>query len=297
MKLPATFYCLLVFLFFSLSLQSQEVAYGFKAGLNFSRLDGVSELDSAVNSVEEEEMATGFHVGAEVKFKITELMGFKTGLVFSQRGGRRRFDGDGFQFFIADSGNRVKAEGARRTVVNVTNSYLDVPLTGYALRWERLEIFAGGQISFLVGSNGTGDFSFDGNSAITNTPILIETQLLTHNYYNDGSPNIEDFQELELFTIQADGEFITIPEEVTAYYNFGEKDGSIYNILDVGLHAGFSYFFNKGLYTSFTFQYGLLDATRDRYDVSQITSNELQYIERDDVDRNLSLQVSIGFSF
>ena len=297
MKLPGSLCYLFVLLFLSVSLQSQEIAYGFKAGLNFSRLDGDSEMDAAGNSVEQEEMATGFHVGAEVKFKFTELMGLKTGLVFSQRGGERRFDGEGFQFFIADSENRVKAEGTRRTVVNVTNSYLDVPLTGYALLWERLEIFAGGQISFLVGSNGTGDFSFDGNSVVSNTPILIESQLLSHNYYNDGSPNLEDIQELELFTVQADGEFITIPEEVTAYYNFGEKDGSIYNVLDLGLHAGLSYYFNKGLYTSFTFQYGLLDATRDRYDVSQVMSDGLEYIERDDVDRNLSLQVSIGFSF
>ncbi|MEM9820283.1 MAG: PorT family protein, partial [Bacteroidota bacterium] len=88
-----------------------------------------------------------------------------------------------------------------------------------------------------------------------------------------------------------------IPNEIGAYFDYDTVDGNFYNPIDVGLHAGISFFLSPGLFVNFTGQYGLLDITNNNYDFSQQDLNENTPAPRSDVDRNVSLQGSIGFSF
>ncbi|MEM9916443.1 MAG: porin family protein [Bacteroidota bacterium] len=297
MRTISTF-LILVLIFLAPAVKAQEISYGFRVGLNFTKLDGPLETAADGTEVEEFRFTTGFHVGADVRFAFTDLIGIKTGLTFYQRGGEQRFDGDGFQFFISDSGNRIKATGNRRLILDVTNSYLDIPLTAYYRFGEKIEVFGGGQISFLVGSVASGDLQFQGQSAITNTEIDLESVLLDYNYFKDGTPNPESLRQANnAIRFEADGNRISVPETITGYYDFGEKDKSIYNILDVGLQAGINFYLNRGLYFGAAINYGLLDATRDTYDVSRVESDDLEYIPRDDKDHHLTLQFSLGFSF
>ncbi|MEO1624130.1 MAG: hypothetical protein AAFV25_03155 [Bacteroidota bacterium] len=162
----------------------------------------------------------------------------------------------------------------------------------------KLEFYAGGQVSFLVGSVGSGDLLFEGRSDLTNTAIDLESVLMDFNYFKDTPPKADDLANAPNATkFEADGQRISVPEALNAYYDFAEKDKSIYNILDVGLQAGVNVFINQGLYVGLGFNYGLLDATRDTYDVSRVNSDGLEYIARDDKDHNMVFTASLGFSF
>ena len=274
---------------------TQEIGYGFKVGLNFNSFNGPIESDASGNELEKFENKTGFHVGAEVLFKFTDLMGVKSGLLFYQRGGTYRYEGEGMQLFRNGNDNLVKAVGERRSIVEVTNSYLDVPILFYYRPIERIEVYGGGQISFLVGSVGDGDLRFDGTTVSQRaTPVSFNSRILEYNFFKDEVPSVDELQGDQTLL---PGEGILIPESLTAYYDSEEKDGPVYNFFDVGLQAGLNLFINQGLYVGFAANFGLIDTTRDQYDRSYQDSQTDTYRMTDDKDLNQTYQVSIGFSF
>ena len=62
--------------------------------------------------------------------------------------------------------------------------------------------------------------------------------------------------------------------------------------------AGLSFYFNEGLYIGGRVTYGLLDIERNEYDISYNEINDDQsYVFLDSVNRNLSIQVTLGFMF
>ncbi|MEL6866405.1 MAG: outer membrane beta-barrel protein [Bacteroidota bacterium] len=291
-----TFICFFIGLCF-LTVNAQDISYGFRVGLNFSSVNGPEASDASGASLESTKANTGFHVGGGPIFRLSDRFGVKAEVLFSQKGGEYSFEGNAIQLLTANSGRRVRANGLRRMVVTVTNSYIDLPITGYAKLGEKFEVWGGANIAFLVGSNASGELGFDGVSAESNTPIAF-TSALDYNYFQDEVPTLESLIEnTEAVTFDADGETITVPDVLGSYFEFEEKDGNFYNTLDVGLIAGASFYLNRGLFVSFAVNYGLVDATNEAYDVSRTEVNGLQYIQSNDNDNNLSLQASVGFSF
>ncbi len=292
---------LLIILFvaigFSSSIYAQEFAYGVKVGLNFSSFNGPSEKGADGSSLEKYDNNTGFHVGASFSYKFYESFGVRSGLLFSQRGGKYQFEGPSHQVLIADSGNRITALGTRKDVLSVTNSYIEVPLMAYGKFFEKLEVFGGASLNFLVGSRAFGERQFDGLSANNGREVKF-TSALDYNYFKNGVPTTESIRDFGMPTmISADGEVIFIPEAFNAYYDFPEKDGSVYNIVDVTVLGGIAYYLNRGLYVSVSANLGLLDITDKTYDVSKSEINGTDYVLRNDKDNNFFIQASIGFSF
>lgn len=288
----------LFFLANSVNLFAQELSYGFKVGLNFSTIDGPKEMNIDGMEIEDFRNTTGFHVGAEVYIRLTDLFGFRSGLMFYQRGGEYRYDGPGYQFFVTDNGERLLANGTRNMILSVTNSYLDIPITAYYKFGERFEIFGGAHASFLVGSQGSGDVTFSGVSAGNGTPVDFNSILLEYNFFRDDVPNADELiNALGSTPLEVDGKRISLPEQFGAYYEYEEKDGSFYNIFDVGLHGGVAFYLNKGLYISGAVNYGLLDATNETYDYTRTNTDNGEFISRDDIDHNFTIQASLGFSF
>ncbi|MEL6638475.1 MAG: outer membrane beta-barrel protein [Bacteroidota bacterium] len=289
---------LLALIFCTGSLTAQELSYGFEVGLNFSSIIGPSEADAAGNDLESFRSATGFHVGGNIRLKFVDRFGMKAEILFSQKGGRHVFDGEAFQVFTTETEERVLTQGQRRSVVTVTNSYIDIPITGYWRPTSRIELFAGANVAFLVSSTGIGELIYDGQASIGGDPIeFIAAQ--DHNYYNDEGrlqTSLNEFEEPISFLVN--GERVEVPDPLGAYYlDFDEKDGSFYNFFDVGLVAGVHLYFNGSLYFGFRANYGLLDATNNTYDISRTEVEDLAPLPREDRDVNLSLQGSIGFSF
>lgn len=289
---------LFLLLLLSGSLSAQELSYGFEVGLNFSSFNGPSETDANGANLESFRSTNGFHVGGNLRLKIVDRFGVKAEALFSQKGGKNIYEGEGVQIFNTVDDTKVLSAGMRKTIISVTNSYIDIPIMGYFRPVSRIELFAGASVSFLVGSTGIGEFTYSGQTSLggDNIEFLAE---LDHNYSKDLARDervIGEFEEVISFEVN--GNEVRFPESLGAYYlDYETKSGKLYNTFDLGLVGGAHFYFNGSLYLGVRLNYGLLDVTNNTYDISYATSNGTEYIPRSDIDRNFSLQASLGFSF
>jgi hypothetical protein len=287
----------------------QDFHYGFKAGLNFNRFHGDLEQNAAGETVEEFDLSTGFHVGAMFSYDITDIFGARVELMYSQKGGRYRFNGEGFQYIRSDQGERLLTTGNKSVSNNITSSYIDLPLMLYVrpVRW--LEVSGGVSIGLLAGSTGVGQvrmmepagpsgsnvFRVGGNGLPANLDNMEYQFSLQNNYYSD------DVDEVSLSStiLLIDGERATLPQTVGGYYDYPAKDdGSYFNLFDFGLNGGLSFFLTESLFIGGRVNYSLGDVTNDNYDYSQVQVPELgELVSREDKDGHLSFQASVGFSF
>lgn len=275
---------------------AQDFGYGFKAGLSFNRFLGPSEENSQGEALEEMVNNTGFHVGAIFNLKFTDAFGARAEILYSQKGGRNRYDGPSyFSLFTVDT-EEIQATGNRKSSINVNLSYIDVPLGVWYRPMKWLEVSAGGNIGILGGSTGAGQVTFSGVSQNGGTvPEFSIT--LDHDYYRNETGSAS-FGVGSSF-IDVDGEQIEIPSRAGGYYEFPRGDeGSVYNSLDIGVYGGFSFFLNKGFFLGFRANYGITDVSNNDYDYSlQSKGSDGALIPRDDSDHNFSIQTSLGFSF
>ena len=302
-------FCILLIIVFGFAQLSiaQEMGYGIRVGLNFNKVNGPSETDMNGNDLETFNFNTGFHVGGVVIFKFTDLVGVKTGVFFSQRGMKYEYNGDSFQFFNEElSKDMVNSFGNRKYQLSVSNSYIEIPITAYYKITNWLEVNGGVLLGFLANSSAIGEFEFDGNGVfeyesgvVNGNADVYFVQSLDFNYRKDLPASPDDINDdTPVYEFATLNDFVIIPQTVGAYYmDYSEKSGNFYNTVDFGLTAGISFYLNGGLFLMLSGNYGLVDATNNFYDISRYQSNGLEYVYRNDKDTNVSLQVSIGFSF
>ena len=282
-----------LFLFTFGFTQAQETSFGFKAGLNFSTFLGPFEQDEANNDLESYGNGTGFHVGGTVNLAFVDRFGLRAELLFSQKGGEYFYDGPSYKLLFDENGEEILTTGIRKMVVDITNSYIDIPVLAYT-RLGRVEFSAGINVGILVGSIGAGETNY---TALSNSGSELANIITTldYNYYRDDAREAIG-ETTEAISIGVRDAIVPLFEG--AYYEFAVKDGSFYNTFDLGLVGGLSFFLNKSLYLGGRINYGLIDITNDVYDVSK---NNLQdnnsFIPLNDADKNLSIQASLGFSF
>lgn len=292
------FISLIILFLIPIASNAQSTAYGFRVGLNVSTIL-TSDLE-AINGTDAESFATnsGFHVGGGVKFKFTDLFGIRAELLFSQKGTKYTFEGESFQVFLADNGNKILANGSKNLSLNITNAYLDIPIVAYGKVGNKLEFNGGVYVGFLLSSTAAGQLEFNGNSALLNNAIENLILNLDYNYSRDEGINTPD--DNTAFMFNADNAIINLPERVGAFFDKDESSsGNPYGTLDAGVTGGISFFLNEGLYVSANAQYGLIDVTKEEFDFSQATNpdSNLNLTTRNDSDTNLSVQFSVGFSF
>jgi hypothetical protein len=287
---------LLYFFFVGLSAPAfaQSIGYGFKAGLNFNSISGDGEMDDAGMTVEEYTGNTGFHLGVNFTWKATDLMGIRGELLYSQKGSRRGFDGQSYYIFKTTDDEKILSTGIRDQDVNLTTSYIDFPITAYFKPVESIEIYGGASVGFLVAAAGFGGLTYNGvgpNGTRINEFIVD----LDVNYVSDdpGEANSSDASPPLIIS----GENVEIPESAGAYFEFENDRGNLYRTIDFGLVGGISFYLSKGLFVSGRINYGLTDITKSEADVSLVKLDNGEFTTRDDDDRNLSLQFSVGFAF
>jgi len=306
---------ILLFLVCNMGLisQAQDIGTTFRVGLNVPQFLGPSEKDADGSDLESFSTFTGFHVAGGVVFKLLDHYGFKAELMFTQKGSRYSYEGPSTYIFTTTrSGDYATAFGTRTISNRITNSYLEIPVTGY-MKYGKFELNAGVSVSFLIGSTAVGDLVFSGLSDINNEPVNI-TSLINHNYRKDRlefTQNILSFQEEFYKEITVDGEQAILLTEETAYAQwtdasvfggvFGKPDVRLeekyFRGLDFAINAGASYYISPGLFVGFTASYGLRDVTNPYFEYSYSESVGLNRVERSDTDRNFVLMGSIGFSF
>ena len=298
MKMKYAFALLLLTTACSLTAQ---IRYGFKTGLNFARFDGPSETNDAGESLESFGNVTGFHIGATFAYNFTDNFSLRGEVMYSKRGSKYTFDGQSYRIFQFSGGSTLTT-GESRYLVNVNNSYIDIPVMGVA-RWGDFEISGGGYVGFLVGATGDGSLRYAGKSAppllypVKNAETGSEELVfnLNHNYRKDDVGEGDDAQKL---LAEIGPRTIEMPKTLGAYFDHTEDKGSLYNTLDFGLVGGISYYLSSSLYAGVRLQYGLADLTNNDADLSKArTAEDGSLIFRDDKDKNFAIQVSVGFSF
>ena len=161
---------------------------------------------------------------------------------------------------------------------------------------EKLEVFGGGYAGFLVGSTASGELIYSDGKVEGNNNIIDQLELtLDYNYGRQDAGELLD--GVENITLQVGGETVEIPNTLSAYYNLDEKDGKPYKVFDAGLSAGAAFFLNGSLYFSAIANYGLIDVTNKKLDFSNTEITGFDFDTRNDKDKNLSFQFSLGFSF
>ncbi len=290
MKKILTLFTLLMFC--AAGAQAQ-FGYGFKTGINFNSFssDDIREGEEFVNT-------TGFHIGAAFNYKFTELMGARAELLYSIRGGRIRYDGEGVFPLERENNTTVVLSGTRRSTLRVNNNYLEVPVTFYYRPLPWLEISAGAQAGILIGSTAIGQQGILGTANIDDQLFNVNELRFTLDY-NYGKDSFDDEARLTN-SVEIAGEFVPYPNTIGAYYEFTEDYGKPYEFFDFSAVGGISFFLNQGLYVGIRANIGLRDITRNEADRVSVLAEDgvsLTTVQRDDVDTNTALQVSVGFIF
>lgn len=272
-----------VFLGLITSLTSQDLSYGFRAGLSFSQIDGPLETGEAYD------MNTGFHIGFGLGMWFTDIWGARAELVYSQKGAKYSYDGPSYLMMVSRQNRELTFNGVRKTSLTINNSYIDLPVTVFArpLRW--LEISAGMYAGFLVLPSGTGEMQFNSNGL---DPISIE---LDYNYYADKAREGSD--NTVLVKAKASIDEFDVSDPAGAYYFQAEKKANLYRTLDFGATAGISFYLNRGLHLGARILYGMADITNTDADFSTSALEGNQPVSRSDKDQNLIYQASVGFNF
>lgn len=265
---------------------------GFRAGLTFGTLSGPVESTDAGMALENMSFSSGFHVGATFNYKLTDIFGVRGELLYAQKGTNYDYDGESFWVFEPLIGSPVYSSGTRRVSLDVTNSYLETPLSVYA-RFGKIEISGGVNPGILIGSRGFGELTYSGRTVL-GTTIAPFTMNLEHQYRQDvfrGAVGTEVENRI------IEGRPIEIPQTAGAYYEGLNNDEKLYRSFDVGLIGGLSFFLNESLFLGGRVHYGLSDVTNTQQDYARRTlDNNRNLILREDNDRNLVLYLSLGFS-
>ncbi len=284
----------------SCSLNAQ-IRYGFKTGLSFAHFNGPSETNDAGASLETWKNVTGFHIGATFSYHFTDNYSVRAELLYSKKGAKYTFDGQSYRVFRYETGSTLSS-GTSRYLININNSYIDIPLLGVA-RWGDFELSAGGYVSFLVGSIGDGSLRYSGKTAPPQEFQIKDKNTgkdqlvfnLNYNYRKDKPGEGDNAGKViaELGTRD-----VELPNTLGAYFDYTEDKGNLFNGLDYGLTGGVAYYLSRSLYAGVRIQYGMADITRNAADLSKVSVNaDGSGIYRNDKDKNFAVQVTVGFGF
>lgn len=279
---------LLVLLFglFLSGLMAQS--FGIRAGLNYTKFSG--PLEQGVS--EQFSLTNGFHFGVNYAYKFADIFSLRGELLYTQIGTNYKFDGESFYKIPIGTGFSYE-KGSSNINMKISNAYVSIPVT---FQWQvskKIELFAGGYASFLVGPKGGGTLYFYQSDS------LFFKQSLIHSYYKDEAGGIASSYTGP--SVWVDGIVTPLARDAGAYYNLlaSEKEANLYKTFDYGLIGGFNYFINKGFYFGLRYDYGLTDVTNDKVDFLRKSFDEENVvgIKSNHFDRNVGFEVSFGFRF
>ncbi len=280
----------------SSAVLAQDFRFGFKTGLNFSNIKG--EVEKTADAKETLNQNVGFHFGATFVWKATDIMGLRGELMYSQKGTNRGFEGQSYYTFTTSNNEKYLTTGIRKQELNVSNSYIELPVMGYFKPHSRFEIYGGMSFAVLVNSTAFGNLKF--SELIDDARLPVDPNTIAHeldfNYFSD-KPGEQTYDN-PAKTVRIKNNNVPYPQTAGAYFEFVEDRGKLYNAFDIGVVGGLSVYLSKSLYLSGRINYGLRDVTKTKADVSLASLDDNKaFISRSDDDRNLTIQVSIGFSF
>jgi len=264
----------------------QDWGGGFRAGLNYNTFAG-DKLDN-----ESYDPNTSFHIGIIVKRYFTDLFGVQGEFLYTQKCAKYNFSGPS-KLFVQnrnDATQKTLLTGERSMRYNVTNDYLEFPLVGFA-RVGPVEFSAGASFGFLIGSFAGGTLTFDSDQP----PVDVFDQELNYRFLNDRAGRINPGVDSKM--IRINNQNYAIATQLGAYTELESAEKNLFRGIETTLIAGLAVYINKGLFLLVRGNYGLSDATNDEVDIN-FNSFEGNHpsIEAKSIHQ-ISIQVSVGFSF
>ncbi len=267
-------------LFTSSVVFSQNYKIGVRAGLNYFKLNGDLE------QFEESSLESGFHFGINGTYYFNDIFGLRAELLYIQKSSLEEHNGTTYAI-LGNGGDREVVYGTGSTTLGYTFNTFTVPLTAVINPISKIEVFVGANFEFMVGPTAQGNFDFTDE---TGTIRYIQT--LAYDYNND-TPGGFNSRGGEILL---PGDRV-LPKSVGAFYYFPDAEKA-FRTFDISLTGGLSYFINPGLYVQGRIDYGLFDTTKTQYDYAREDINDDEsFIFREDDDRKVGFQVSIGFRF
>ena len=270
--------------------QSGDWKFGFELGWSNSKIQGDREADMTTAIAENQRFNAGFHLSLYGRYHFTDMSGLQVGVAYAQRGGRNDYDGQSYYLFGKQGALTRLTDVVRQESQDILNGYLDVPVVAFARFGKRFEIGGGGYAGLLLSSKSDGEIRVISANNNFETFFVNTDKQYTRDKFSDAPMGSQEVIVL--------GQRFDEPETIGAYYELDQDPGaSLYNRLDFGLLAQVGFYFNESLNLKGRFSYGLSDVTDKASDVAKSSSvaTGLQY--RDDKDRNLSMQISLGFLF
>jgi hypothetical protein len=285
----------ILFLLFSIQVvfvSAQDFHFGIRAGLSYSKFMGPSEA----NVIEDFNLNNGFHFGVVGMIELNNYFSLGAEVLYNQLGTKYYYEGE--SYYRMNVGEVDFLRDNLKLTLDISNSYINVPILLHIQPIKKLEFIVGGYMGFLVYPVAGGKYEF-GNQF---------RQYPEYNYYSDKSGSVPlgaQYDVLNVKITQPDGseDIVQIFKTPGAYYQysqdqFNDSTGKYFNWFDFGLTGGVQYFINSSLYAGVRAEYGLLDITNEKLDRSlQDVDPEGDFILRDDKDTNINFQVSLGFRF
>ena len=299
-------------------VQSQDLLkpkFGLRAGASFSTMFGPQEEGVA----EQHKATVRVAAGGTIKVPFHERFGLAAEVVFVQKGSYYTAYADNsylkmpqygseqaFVYGYNKNGNEytknLNKNYKRKTGMNIINGYIEIPVMFYFEAVDdKLQFDIGASIGFLISSQALGTIKF-GDADILDADNPDNTQFiemdLDYKYIKD---EIGALYNSTAKSAKIDGTTRYYPRGPSAYYLTDEtdkQDQHVFNILDIGLQAGVSYYFTKGLRIGARVNYSFIDITTDKYDYSRKDLNsDGSYIVRKDHDVNFGVQIFVGLQF
>lgn len=272
----------------SLASISLAQSIGIRAGLNYSQFNGALEPGESYG------LTGGFHFGFNYGYKFSRELTLRFELLYSQIGSKYEFQGDSYYVIYFSPERTIYEPGEKEISLDISNAYVNLPVTLNYKISNRFELFGGLGASFLVNPTANGKLRFESHNRPED---IVFRQGLDYRYYSDEAKGGQYVRNRELAII-VDENIVTLPRFAGAYYQFENKKRSQLSFFDVQATVGLNYFFNKGLFVGFRLDKGLLDIMRNDMHPSQVSFKpEGGLIFRESKETNLDYQISIGFRF
>lgn len=270
-------------------LQAQNIKVGVRAGADFTSLHGPLEAN------EEFSIGQGFHFGFNVSRYLTPDVSIRAELLYQQKGYTKRYNGNGYYPIKETDGSLKFIEGDVDYILEVSNAYVALPITFHYQPVRQIEVFAGLSPAFLINPIGNGNINFVSKE---NPDDLFFRQNFAYRYYQDEIGTTAE--SLYLPQVFCGEDIVTIPGAIGAYYFFDSEleNERSFRWFDLSATIGAQFYINKSFYIGTRFEYSFFDLTNGAVDTSiESISDTGSFVFRNDIDRNLGLQVSVGFKF
>ena len=259
----------LFLLFFSMVFfTTVQAQFGVKLGANFSATGDYANSEEG----ESASLKPGFQLGVFYNKSVSDKLDIMVELNYEGRGTISKKDYS-VKLPVQDPASGAVLGIGDYHIVQEANSaqnYINIPI---------LAVFGGEKIKFYVGPNI--GFMLSGKADFDRTIDIA----LGGNQVGSVKTNLKD---VDWKSYDSFKQIFTRPPA---------DEGAFLNSLEFGINLGLMYNISEKLFFDLRVNQGLSDTTNNAYDSSIYPSSDFTFAKRSDTDRNLSIQIGIGYKF